>query len=233
MERIHSYIEKYTSYVPDEWYWRLNEDDVELFNKYRRRYDGDDIMPDFSSIEKDAVKLGFNRCEFKDIVGIRWIGRKGTYRLIGSPDAIGSLYCNNFDEDYYDCKFGVSEKYAMSNKNLESDALNDGYIMYSSVRNGTVLIDVKNIKEIEYKYVVNNHLFKDTNIQIKYEDGCTECIFDYSGYGKLINWLRENNIQMLKDLLAKINEHFEKLKNSESDDIRSFWPGMTAEEYFK
>ena len=79
----------------------------ELYLKTRarrcKRYDGTnyDLLPDFSSIERDAAQFGLNHVEWTDFFGLVWEGKKGVSALAGAPDYKGSLYYYNPDESEF------------------------------------------------------------------------------------------------------------------------------------
>jgi pentatricopeptide repeat protein len=88
-----------------------------------------------------------------------------------------------------------------------------------------------NVKDIVYKYVVENHLFKDTHIELFYDDG--EMIRVYADYQPLVDGLyRQGRMDLLEKVFKSMNEHFIKLRDSDREEERKFYPGKTAEEMF-
>lgn len=92
-------------------------------------------------------------------------------------------------------------------------------------------IDTASVVDIRYKYIVDNHLFKDTYIELIYDDG--EVIRVWSDYQELITGLLKcGKEELVKIVLESMNEHFLKLRDSDREEIREFYPGKTAEEMF-
>ena len=74
-------------------------------------------------------------------------------------------------------------------------------------------------------------MFKDTYVELIYEDG--EIINVYDDYKELITGLLKcGKDELVKKILKSMNEHFIKLRDSDRDEIREFYPGKTAEEMF-
>ena len=95
----------------------------------------------------------------------------------------------------------------------------------------TLHIIMRSVVDIRYKYIVDNHLFKDTYIELIYDDG--EVIRVWSDYQELITGLLKcGKEELVKIVLESMNEHFLKLRDSDREEIREFYPGKTAEEMF-
>ena len=92
-------------------------------------------------------------------------------------------------------------------------------------------IDTANVTAAKYRYIVNNHLFKDTHIELLYEDG--ESLWVWTDYEKVISDLvKHGKVEIVKAIMKSMNEHFIKLRESGKEDVRAFYPGKTAEEMF-
>ena len=234
--KVKEYVDDYIKYYPEKWSWDLkcnnNFCQNELYLKTRarrcKRYDGTnyDLLPDFSSIERDAAQFGLNHVEWTDFFGLVWEGKKGVSALAGAPDYKGSLYYYNPDESYEEDGYCVSDLYdAYINQPPED--------IYTKVecRGICRYIDTTSVVDIRYKYIVDNHLFKDTYIELIYDDG--EVIRVWSDYQELITGLLKcGKEELVKIVLESMNEHFLKLRDSEREEIREFYPGKTAEEMF-
>lgn len=184
-----------------------------------------DLLPDFTSIERDAAQFGFCKVEWTDFFGIVWEGEKGVHAYAGAPDYEGSLYYYD-DEDGYDSEYCVSEQFNAYDHQPPADT-------YTRINQRGVnhWIDTKNVVDIKYSYIVENHLFKDTHIDLFYDDG--EKLTVYSEYTELINGLlRHGEEEMVKKVFKTMNEHFIKLRDSDREEEREFYPGKTAEEMF-
>ena len=240
---IREYFNKYNRYNPNKWVWQpyiyahncsLEEQREwnDLYLRFRGRRNGKDkIISDFSSIEKDADQFGRREVTFTDIFGLKWSGRKGAEEEIDEPDYEGHLYY--WDDDDIDC---------------EEEALVSDYDAYDNQPNKDVYfrfkvgyprwrdewIDIKNIKSIQYFYVVENHLFKDTRLTLTYDNDEKVDLFDSHNYNDVVKAFKKfGRTDLLEELYKSVNEHFDALKNSEREENREYWPGCTAEEYFK
>lgn len=70
-----------------------------------------------------------------------------------------------------------------------------------------------------------------TYIELVYDDG--EVIRGWSDYQELITGLLKcGKEELVKIVLESMNEHFLKLRDSDREEIREFYPGKTAEEMF-
>lgn len=157
---------------------------------------------------------------------MKWVGRKGIHARAGAPNYKGSLYYYIPESEYEEGYYEISDDYDAYDNQPSSE-------IYSKVEfNGiTHWIDTANVIDAEYKYVVNNHLFKDTRIELKYED--SEIISVYGDYRGLIsNMLKQGKNSLVKKIFELMNEHFIKLRDSDRAEIREFYPGKTAEEMF-
>ena len=97
-------------------------------------------------------------------------------------------------------------------------------------------IDIANIDDIEYHYCVENHLFKDSRIEIHYKGEPEEKhhrIYDCHNFIEFAFALKKfGKDDLLKKLYSQVDKHFEGLKNSEREEEREYWPGCTAEDFF-
>ena len=134
-------------------------------------YKNNDLNPpDFYSLERDAEQFGLHEYEFTDTFGLKWIGHKGTHKYVGAPDYEGHLYYDSIDcEDEAE----ISEIYSEFENPPESDV----YQLFEGASRNE-WIDIKNLVAATYHYVVENHLFKDTYIDLFYEDGHLERIYE-------------------------------------------------------
>ena len=180
----------------------------------------------FSSIERDAAQFGLNLVEWTDFFGLVWQGKKGVHEYVGAPNYEGSLYYYDSDEEYGDPGYCVSDEY-------------DGYHnqppveIFTRVKQRGVnhWVDTANVVDVRYKYIVENHLFKDTHIDLIYEDGGTNTV--YSEYKELIHGLLQHGKEeLVKKIFDTMDEHFAKLRDSKREEERKFYPGKTAEELF-
>lgn len=236
---IRRYYNNYVKYFPEKWQWSpyisSSIEEQEKWNKTylatraRRSnsvYKNNDLNPpDFYSLERDAEQFGLHEYEFTDTFGLKWVGHKGTHEYVGAPDYEGHLYYDSIDcEDEAE----ISEIYSEFENPPESDVYQ---LFEGSSRNEW--IDIKNLVAATYHYVVENHLFKDTYIDLAYGEGQHERIYE-EHYKAFVNALiKFNKLEILQRLFTMMDEHFEKLKNSDRKDERAYWPGMTAAEYFQ
>jgi len=229
---IREYVDDYVRYYPEKWRWKLkySPDQNALYLRTRARrsksyYKNEDLLPDFYSIERDADQFDLCDVEWTDFFGLVWKGEKGVHAYAGAPDYKGSLYYYNYDEEY-DENYLVSEEYDAYDHQPPADT-------YTRVPQGGVnhWIDTVHVVDVRYKYVVENHLFKDTHIDLIYEDD--EVITVYSEYSDLIDGLLKHGKKDLADKIFKtMNEHFGKLRDSDREEEREYYPGKTAEEMF-
>ena len=227
---IREYVEDYVKYFPDKWRWDLknSHEQHEIYMRTRARkskgYSGKncDLLPDFYSIERDAQQFELEHVEWTDFFGLTWVGTKGVHAYAGAPDYEGSLYYYNYDEDSY-C---VSSEYDAYDNQPPED-------MYTRIKQRSVnhWIDTADVVDIKYKYIVENHLFKDTSIDLAYTDG--EIVTVFSEYEELIKGLmKHGKDKLVKVVLNSMNEHFVKLRDSDKEEERKYFPGKTAEEIF-
>ena len=230
---IREYIEDYVKYYPNRWSWRLKNDieQNKLYMSTRARrckneYQNDDLLPDFYSIERDADQFGLSYVVWTDFFGLVWEGKKGVHAYAGAPDYTGSLYYYDLDDEYEEPGYRVSDNYDAYNHQPPLDTFTK-----ITQRGIQYWIDTKNVEDIRYKYVVNNHLFKDTYIELIYDDG--DELRVYSDYKDLLNGLlRHGKKTLVSKVFATMNEHFAKLRNSDREEERAYYPGTTAEEMF-
>lgn len=221
MCEIHEYMSAYPYYDDNKWRWDIvNQDEGnKLFMRYRARKGmNKDKLPFFDSIEKDANQFGLHSCTFTDIFGITWKGEKGCQMVSDDPDYEQHLY-------YYDKEI---DEYLVSDEYTQDSPPPD----FIKLRSPTwdIWVDVKGIKMLEYKWIKdNNHLFKDSVFHADYEDGTKLSFYDVLG---LMYGLKRLRPDLYDGILPEIERHFENLRDNEHADVREFWPGMTAREYF-
>lgn len=186
-----------------------------------------DLLLDFYSTERDAAQFELELIEWTDFFGLVWEGKKGVIAYVGAPNYQGNLYY--YDPDGFcadETGHCVSEEYDAFNNQPPSDVYTR--IEYRGVKRW---VDTANVKEAEYKYIVNNHLFKDTHIELRYENG--EHLLVHSEYKSIIDaFMKHGKEALIQDVFKSMNEHFIKLRDSERKEIREFYPGKTAEEMF-
>ena len=193
----------------------------------KEMYKNNDLFPDFYSIERDAAQFGLSSVKWTDFFGLIWEGKKGVHAYAGAPDYKGSLYYYDPDDEYDEPGYRISEYYDAYEHQPPSD-------IYSRITSHGInrWIDTKNVLDIRYCYIVENHLFKDTHIDLIYKDG--EILTVYSEYKDLINGLlRHGKKSLIKKVFKTMNEHFAKLRDSDREEEREFYPGKTAEEMFQ
>lgn len=243
---IRKYFDKYTRWNSNKWVWQpyiyahncsLEEQREwnDLYLKYRARKsdpkypwgNNDKVIPDFYSIERDAEQFDLHEVTFTDIFGMKWTGKKGCEEIIDSPDYEGHLYYYNEEWDDFDINYEYDD-----NKNQPDVSIYERFDLgYPRFR--TEWIDIVNIKDIEYHYVVENHLFKDSRIEYTYDNGDKDVIFD-NGLSTFVHALKKfGKIDLYEKLMKQINKHFEALKTSDREEERNFYPNCTAEEYFE
>lgn len=230
---IREYVDDYVEYFPERWRWRLknsNEQNTRYLKTRARRskgiYQNNDLLPDFYSIERDAAQFGLCSVEWTDFFGLTWEGEKGMNAYVGAPDYKGSLYYYDPDDEYDEPGYRISECYDA----YEHQPPIDSYtrVTWRGVHRW---IDTKNVVDVKYSYIVENHLFKDTHIDLIYKDG--EKLTVYSDYTDLINGLlRHGKKSLVEKVFKTMNEHFIKLRDSDREEERQFYPGKTAEEMF-
>ena len=242
---VRMYFNRYNRYNPNKWIWQPyiyahncsfeeQREWNDLYLRCRGRRDGKDkVIPDFTSIEKDADQFGRREVTFTDIFGLKWSGRKGAEEEVGSPDYEGHLYY--WDEDDTDCEEeALVSDYDDYDNPPDPKVFHKFKVGYPRWRNE--YIDIANIDNAEYHYFVENHLFKDSRIEIHYEgedELLTHTIYDCHDFAEFIFALQKfGKADLEKKLYSQIDEHFEALKNSEREDEREYWPGCTAEDYF-
>lgn len=221
MCEIHEYLSAYPYYDANKWRWDIDNPnkDNKLFMRFRARKGvGKDKLPFFDSIEKDADQFGLHSCTFTDIFGITWKGEKGCHMISEDPDYEQHLY-------YYD---NDSEEYLVSDEYTQDSPPPD-FIKLHNPR-WELWVDVKNIKALEYKWIKdNNHLFKDSVFYVDYEDGIKLSFSDIIG---LMHGLKRLRPDLYDGILPEIERHFENLRDNKREEVKAFWPGMTAREYF-
>lgn len=230
---IREYVDDYVKYYPEKWRWRL-KNDTELNDLYMRTrarrskdyYKNNDLLPDFYSIERDAAQFGLRSVEWTDFFGLVWQGEKGIHSYAGAPDYRGSLYYYSCEDEYDEAGYHVSSEYDAYKHQPPKE-------IYTRVNQQGVIhwIDTVNVVDVRYKYIIENHLFKDTQIDLIYEDGEIQTV--YGEYQDLINGLLfHGKDKLVKKIFETMNEHFIGLRDSKYADEREFYPGKTAEEIF-
>ena len=231
---IREYVDDYIKYYPEKWRWSLKnpneQNDRYLKTRARRCLDiygrNNDLMPDFYSIERDAAQFELSHVEWTDFFGLIWEGKKGIHAMVGAPNYEGNLYYYEDKDDYDEPGYRVAYEYDAYNNQPPIE-------VYSKIRWSGVnhWIDTAHVCEISYKYIVNNHLFKDTHVELIYEDG--EMIRVYDDYAPLIEGLyKHGKMDLIYKVFNSMNEHFIKLRDSDEEEVRKFYPGKTAEEMF-
>jgi hypothetical protein len=216
---ITNYYNTYRRFDPSVWTWKCEN---ESFFRYRGRPEGN-ILPDFHDVERDADRFNMKNVHFVDIFGLTWCGEKGGLVNVGSPDYEGHLYYDKFISGNYEYIRCVSEKYTIYNPP-------ENYI--SIIDHGVkIWVNYKDIIDAEYMYILNNHLFKDSRLQLRYNCQVYN-VYEIDTFVKvLINKLGLDN-QIVAKILNRIDKHFLDLKNSNDPAIKKFWPGMTSIEFF-
>ena len=126
---------------------------------------------------------------------------------------------------YYDEE---SDEYLVSDEYTQ-DSPPDDFVKLETPR-WDMWVDVKGIKTLEYKWIKdNNHLFKDSVFHADYEDGTKLSFYDVIG---LMYGLKRLRPDLYDGILPEIERHFENLRDNERAEVREFWPGMNAREYF-
>lgn len=239
---IRMYFNKYNRYNSNKWVWQpyiyahncsfeeLGEWN-ELYLKFRaRRNSKDKVIPDFTSIEKDADQFNKREVTFTDIFGLKWSGRKGAEEEVGEPDYEGHLYYWD-EDDEEDASISDYDNYDNPPDPQVYHKFKVGYPRWRDE-----YIDIANIDDIEYHYCVENHLFKDSRIEIHYKGEPEDAwlsIFDCHNFVEFAFALKKfGKDDLLKKFYSQVDKHFEGLKNSEREDEREYWPGCTAEEFF-
>lgn len=239
---VRMYFNKYTRYNSNKWVWQPYiyahncsfEEQREWNDLYLRcrgrRNSKDKVIPDFTSIEKDADQFDKREVTFTDIFGLKWTGRKGAEEEVGEPDYEGHLYYWDEDDEEdasisdYDNYDNPPDPQVYHKFKVGSPRWRDEYI------------DIANIDDIEYYYYIENHLFKDSRIGIYYKGEPEDTwlsIFDCHDFVEFVFALKKfGKDDLLKKLYSQVDKHFEGLKNSEREDEREYWPGCTAEEFF-
>ncbi len=221
MCEIHEYMSAYPYYDETKWRWNIanpNEDN-KLFMRHRARKGmNKDKLPFFDSIEKDAEQFGLRSCTFTDIFGITWKGEKGCHMVSEEPDYEQHLYYYDYDAEDY----AVSDEYTQDKPPADFVKLRDP--------RWDMWVDVKGIKKLSYSWVKdNNHLFKDSSFYAKYDDGTRVLAYDIIGFMHGLKRLRPD---LYESILPEIERHFENLRDNKREEVKEFWPGMTAREYF-
>lgn len=249
---IRKFFDRFDTYDPNKWHWQpytyahnssLEEQKEwnDLYMKTRARRsndaDADKKIPDFHSAERDADQFGLREVTITDIFGLKWTGHKGTNVTIGAPDFEGHLYfdLNEIEDEDYDWVSPFDEDVGISVYSLDNPPPEDvcGKFNIGYPRFRTEWIDIVNIIDLEYHYYVENHLFKDSRIEIVYSGGQHITLYDNS-FIQFVYYLKKFDKHYLLDKLYKqMNEHFEALKNSEHEEERDYYPNCTAEEYFE
>lgn len=244
--KIRLYFQNYVKWYPEEWRWDLADNESrKLYMQFRARrstgYRDNDKGPFFSSIEKDANQFGMREVEFTDIFGIKWKGSKGVHHYAGDADYDVHMY-------YYDPEDDDDEAEPCVSYEVTADKIPDGY---AEIRQNGVkeFIDAEDIVDIEYRYIVENHLFKDSHVIVSYGDPIPSRetwdddfvktsnvnVWDIHGIAKA---LKKFKPALYEKFLTQVDEHFKKLQESDREEEREFAPTnadgkyLTAAEYF-
>ena len=161
------YFQDYVKWFPERWEWDIaDEESRKLYMEFRARRctmsEDHDKVPYFDSIEKDANQFDMREVEFTDIFGIRWKGKKGVHRYAGDADYAVHMY-------YWDPEEEDDEMSPCVSDEVTADKIPEGYaeIYHNGVKE---FIDAEDIVDFEYRYIVENHLFKDSYVVISYGD---------------------------------------------------------------
>lgn len=250
MDRVRLYFQDYCKWFPEEWRWEFaDEESRKLYMKFRARkgsmYRDVDKMPFFESIERDANQFNFRCARFTDIFGIRWNGTKGNRRYVGDADYEQHMYYYDVDDtgdDELDDDIRVSEC-------VTATTMPDGYARLNHY--GVLeFVDVADVVDMNYTYVMESHLFKDSSVILSYKgplDG-TEEFSDYRNvlrvwdiYG-IAAGLKEFKPDLYGKFLSQVDEHFQRLQHSDREEEREFAPSegegknfryLTAKEHFE
>ena len=231
---IRESVEDYVKFFQDKWslYLKSSPEQHEIYMRTRARrskgnsYKNNDLLPDFYSIERDADQFGLEHVEWTDFFGLTWVGKKGVHAYVGAPNYEGNIYYYDDNDECDEEGFCISYDYDAYDNQPPDDT-------YTRIWQRGIhhWIDTANVVDISYKYFVNNHLFKDTHIDLIYEDG--QKLTVYSEYEELIKGLmKHGKEELVKKVFDSMNENFIKLRDSDREDERKFFPGKTAEEMF-
>lgn len=236
---IRKYYTDYVAYFPDEWRWNLKQTDenMELYRRFRMRHMQSpcrdmDKLPSFDSVEKDARQFRLTSAEVVDFFGIHWIGKKGVSHYVGEPDYEQHLY-------YYDAEFEESVvDYDYTQKNPPEGFAKIGSYDY---------VDIVNIVDLKYHWILENHLFKDSHITVSYDpkvelhdnewrhdypqDADIERIWDITDFAVAL--LEFGKQELYAKLCQEVDAHFIALRDAHREEERAFWPKKTADEYFR
>ena len=250
-QKIRRYFQDYVKWFPEEWRWELANDKKsrELYMKHRARkssmYRDNDKGPYFDSIEKDANQFDLSHVEFTDFFGIKWCGDKGVHRYVGDADYDGHMYYWDPDSEE-----GDEDDTPLVSDTVTSSEVPEGYAEVDH-RGVKEYIDIADAVDVAYKYIVENHLFKDSYVVISYRDPIPEKkeiwtdvwneseglipVWDIHGVAKA---LKQFKPELYEKFLKTVDEHFKALQNSEREDEREFAPTdkdgkyLGAREYF-
>lgn len=224
------YFQDYVKWFPERWEWDIaDEESRKLYMEFRARRctmsEDHDKVPYFDSIEKDANQFDMREVEFTDIFGIRWKGKKGVHRYAGDADYAVHMY-------YWDPEEEDDEMPPCVSDEVTADKIPEGYA--EIYRNGVKeFIDAEDIVDFEYRYIVENHLFKDSYVVISYGDpipprGVWDTdksdnlnVWDIHGVAKMLEKFKP---ELYKKFLAQVDEHFKELQKSDRDEVREFAP---------
>lgn len=245
MNIVKQYFQDYVKWFPEEWEWELaDEESRKLYMEFRARksslYSNADKTPYFDSIEKDANQFGREHVEFTDIFGIRWVGKKGVHRYVGDADYDQHMYYWPEDDDEY-----VDEDTAVVSDDVTASKVPDGYaeLNHHGVKH---YIYMDGVEDIVYSYIVENHLFKDSCVDLSYNGQIDKSdiwkdssdilrVWDIYGMAKALNKFKPD---LYKKFIDCVDEHFKALQNSKRDEERAFAPTdnngkfLSAAEYF-
>ena len=245
--RVKQYFQDYVKWFPEEWKWDLadGEENRELYMKFRARkscgHADNDLHPFFDSIEKDANQFGREHVTFTDIFGITWEGEKGRHRYVGDADYEQHMY---YWPDKDDDEF-IDEDTAAVSDAITASEVPGGYadIYHRGVKQYILMEDVVDVK---YTFIVENHLFKDSCVVLSYKDPIKDSD-EWSDDGNIVRvWdiygiapaLKRFKPDLYEKFLAKVDEHFKALQESDREEERAFAPTdkagkfVSAKEYF-
>ena len=236
MSKIKQYFQDYVKWFPEEWTWELaDEESRQLYMKFRARkasrYSDNDLHPFFDSIEKDANQFGLDWVGFTDIFGIRWHGKKGRHRHVGDVDYEQHMYYwpDKNDDDYDD--FAECDNACVS-EDVTAAKVPDGYAPLH--HHGTLYyILMDDVVDIDYRWILENHLFKDSSVVLSYKDPLTKNSASYDDDGNIVRvWdiygiaaaLKQFKPELYEKFLVQVDEHLKALQESKREEEREFAP---------
>ena len=239
--QFRAYFNDYVKFYPEKWSWRLEENNREsrdLYMHFRARkahniYENSDKLPIFTSIQEDANQFGLEQVTFTDFFGIKWEGKKGVYAYAGDPDYEQHLYYFPEDDDYDDyAEYAhVSDEYTQTKPPAFPN-----WMAFSKDGQITEWLDMKNITDVDLHWVKENHLHKDSYIEVAYdgkvqytkERFATVKNKDHETIYDIVNFIcglrRIGKMDLYNKLVAEEEKHFNALRTSTSEDEVEYAP---------